>query len=283
MTEAWAVAQKLRLALASNVEDTDRQGTIRAVLEQETKDLSTDQRRDVLDRLRSFFPMWGEIVVNDPKSKERLDPSDTRALAEALAAAFPRLSELEKNAVRQALGPGIAALAVAAPDTVNSRVEKAFGRLRPASAPPVEANKMQDRLADLCAAMVEQMIAIDEFVAPSWKLFRGEGNGPAVRDLAAKYLFGPDNEPSRGRIRAELEEQVKRRIIKLITTMRLFAQRYAQTRCPAMIEGGVETPGWVTSKYKPIWEQYIELCGGREAENLESQINIMIRKIISEM
>ena len=54
MTEAWAVAQKLRLALATTVDEVDRQGTIRAVLDQETKDLSTDQRREVLDRLRLF-------------------------------------------------------------------------------------------------------------------------------------------------------------------------------------------------------------------------------------
>jgi len=281
MTEAWAVAQKLRLALATTVDEVDRQGTIRAVLDQETKDLSTDQRREVLDRLRGFFPIWGEIIINDPKSKERIDPGDAKALAAALAVAFPKLSESERAEVRKTLGPEIASASL--PEAVVGRVEKLFGRLRPPNVPSVETGKMLERLVDLCWVMVQQMVGIDENVSQSWKIFRGEGNGPLVRDLTARYLFGPDNEPGRGRIGIDLEQQVKQRIIKLLYTMRSFAQRYAQTRSPATIEDDVGAPGLLSSKYKPIWEEYIKLCGGREAENLESIINTMIRKIISEM
>jgi hypothetical protein len=278
MLEASAVAQKLRLAQATAQENADRKLILRELLEQEISNarLSADERNKFLDSLKKFFPIWGEIILNDPKSLNRIDPADFKTMAIKIGENYSRLSESEKRDIRTALGP-------LAAEPVATTGGMLFSYLRPMGPARVTPAMEVERAAQLCDILVEPLISIDDYVAVGFKELRREGESSGqIRSLAQKFIFGPEGDaarPGREQIKAYIQEKLFGRIAKLLGALRRFSLRYATTRSPGDIETNVPTV-WGGKNYRGFWEKYITLCEGSGRDDLAKTIDIIIRDML---
>ncbi len=74
--------------------------------------------------------------------------------------------------------------------------------------------------------------------------------------------------------------RLRQRLNIVTATLRVFAQQWSQRCAPAEIEQ--VAPPRVINRAVAYWEKYTELCGGREQQNVQAEIERMYAVIFED-
>ncbi len=289
---AVAAAARLRLLQADLADQpaTARRAAVMDELRRATADLSAADADGLLDAVAAQFPAWGRVEVEQdeaavavapdpeptdlrPTFEQWHDPSALIAQLSSILGADPDAHVAAQDQLRTLVGGSY-------PDAGLKELQRVLQLTD--RHPPIDPG----RATDLLMYLLDFVRRLETFVNPAWNaVARGVG-GPAPKPLAeaaASFLVAAD-ESARTSAATDLAAAVanlRRRTRVLIATLRAFSQQHADKFAPGEIEGRAEAK--LLNKQKAYWETYVELCGGRDREMLEAEVNAMYVSIISRM
>lgn len=288
---ATAAAARVRLLQADLADQPSpaRRAAVLDELRRSTADLTDREADALLDAVAGLFPAWGDAGLDDGEAAPVVEATpaeppgatweqwhDPLALIEQLSSilgedphAHPQVQERLRSLT-----------AGSYPDAGLKELQRVLQLTD--RHPPIDTG----RATDLLMYLLDFVRRLETFVNPAWNaVARGVG-GPAPKPLAeaaASFLVAP-NESDRTTAATDLAAAVanlRRRTRVLIATLRAFSQQHADKFAPGEIEAKAEAK--LLNKQKAFWETYVELCGGRDREQLEAEVNAMYLSIISRM